>query len=207
MMTISMFYIIISTHILSSHIVYANDINQHEYSYYDKDRNVIKNNCKFDVLRFQKNDIICNDYGKNKKYCNHYSIPNEFLVYNEKGINNKKTIKIKPYAMWEIYNEKVNKMANFNYNFICNNITNQPKLTLNIIPSKKYDKSLSDEIMEVMAGLIIIVILFSIIGCCCNLVDYDINKKYNNNFMNGLIIGNMFSQSSNNYRNRKVYCQ
>ena len=32
--------------------------------------NSISNKCKFDVLRIDSKDILCQDYGYNKVYCN-----------------------------------------------------------------------------------------------------------------------------------------
>jgi hypothetical protein len=59
-------------------------------AYYPADirENVLTNNCDFDILRFQRNEIMCIDYGIHKKFCNHYALNKEFLVtlVNEKNL-------------------------------------------------------------------------------------------------------------------------
>ena len=52
--------------------------------------NSISNKCKFDVLRIDSKDILCQDYGYNKVYCNSKYIPDEFIIYNENSIQGKK---------------------------------------------------------------------------------------------------------------------
>ena len=42
--------------------------------------NSITNKCKFDILRIDSKDVLCQDYGYNKKYCNSKYIPDEFII-------------------------------------------------------------------------------------------------------------------------------
>jgi hypothetical protein len=117
--------------------------------------NVINNNCDFDILRIKKSDIMCSDYGTYVKYCNHYSLPQEFLVYNENGINGKH-ITIKPSAMWkETDNNKV-KLADFYYTFTCDNRDKEPRLIQHIVPKPEHDTN--PLFMLIFLVLIVIII-------------------------------------------------
>ena len=49
----------------------------------DLRENSIQNSCIFKIIRFNKNTIMCADYGLNKKYCNNYYLPYEFSVTKE----------------------------------------------------------------------------------------------------------------------------
>ena len=111
--------------------------------------NIIQNNCNFNIIRINRKDLLCSDYGINKRYCNDYSLPYEFIIIKEMGVNNKENIIIKPYAIWETndYNYKI-KVADFYYTFTCSNLDNFPKLILNIVPKKEFDKSFQQEIFE-----------------------------------------------------------
>lgn len=161
--------------------------------------NIIQNTCNFNIIRIDKNDLECIDYGINKKYCNHNSLPNEFIITKEIGINNKENIIIKPYAMWIIIREnEKKKIADFYYTFTCNNIDNIPKLVLNIFPKKEFDLSMYEDVIVVIFVIILIFIfllLFALI-CPCML--------NNNNFWTGYIIGNLFTNESTR---KKIYCE
>ena len=100
--------------------------------------NIIQNNCHFDILRIKKSDRMCSDYGKYAKYCNHYSQPQEFLVYNENGINGKHIV-IKPSALWQETDNNKIKLADFYYTFTCDNRDKQPKLIQHIVPTPGQD--------------------------------------------------------------------
>ena len=165
-----------------------------EWTLFSNTENIISNTCIFNILRFKKENIICNDYGKNKKYCNHFTLPNEFIIYNEYGIDNQNNIIIKPDAMWEIYENKKKKIAQFKYVFICKKEDNNNlSLILNIFPESEFDKSLIQEIFEILITItILIIILFPIILYCNN---------YKNYLTSSIIIG--YILTSNNKSNKK----
>ncbi len=100
--------------------------------------NIIQNNCEFDILRIKKSDRMCSDYGQYVKYCNHYSQPQEFLIYNENGINGKHIV-IKPSAMWRETDNSKTKLADFYYTFTCDSRDKEPKLIQHIVPSPGQD--------------------------------------------------------------------
>jgi len=116
--------------------------------------NIIQNNCDFDILRIKKSDRMCSDYGKYVKYCNHYSQPQEFLVYNENGINGKH-ITIKPSAIWEETDNSKTKLADFYYTFTCDSHDKQPKLIQHIVPAPGQD--VNPLIMLILVALILII--------------------------------------------------
>ena len=122
--------------------------------------NIIKNNCEFEIIRFKKSDIECMDYGKYVRYCNHYSIPEEFTVLKEKGINYKETFTIKPYAMYEKSNNNKIKLADFYYDFKCDSEDNEAKLYLTIVPL--YDQFDFINIFQLILIILFTILLFSV---------------------------------------------
>ena len=100
--------------------------------------------------------------------------------------------------MWETndINFKI-KVADFYYRFTCNTRDNSPKLILNIVPKKNFDKSFQQEIFEFLylICLLLIICVILVIMCPCN-------YNTNDNFWFGYTIGN----SQNNY-NRRTYCE
>jgi len=160
--------------------------------------NIIQNNCNFDIIRISKTELLCSDYGINKQYCNHYSLPQEFTVTKEFGVNNKENIIIKPYALWETDDRNYKKkVADFYYTFTCSNLDNFPKLILNIVPKKEFDKSLSQELYDFILIIIFLLTFAVMLGLFCPCC---INSK--DNFWLGYTIGN----SNNNYI-RRTYCE
>ena len=164
----------------------------------------IDNKCDFDILRINKKDISCIDYGKYSTYCNHYSQPNEFVVYNEKGLNGKQ-ITIKPSAMWEESDNSKYKIADFYYTFKCNKNDNTPTLIQHIVPTKKYD------INPIYTILVFIIVLYLILYCCGSINYYDNsdnsdNSNYSNNSNNNDFWLGYLLASNNNSRKR-TYCE
>ena len=96
--------------------------------------NVIRNDCEFEIIRFKRDEVDCFDYGKNVRYCNHYAMPNEYVVTKEKGINLKEVNTIKPDFLYKKTDYNKLKLADFYYEFTCNKIDSDPKLLLNIVP-------------------------------------------------------------------------
>ena len=66
----------------------------------------IQNSCIFKIIRFNRNNIMCADYGLNKKYCNSYYLPYEFSVIKEFGLNHKVNYNIEPKAVFEDYSNQ-----------------------------------------------------------------------------------------------------
>lgn len=114
-------------------------------SYYPDDlrENIIQNSCNFNIIRFNKKDIMCSDYGLNKKYCNSYYLPYEFTIVKEFGLNHKVNYNIEPKAIFEDYSNQKTILANIYYTFTCSHEDNEPKLLLNIIPIN--DESILEE--------------------------------------------------------------
>ena len=169
-------------------------------------QNKINNNCEFNIIRIKKLDIICYDFGINKNYCDHYSIPDEIIVVKEKGLFNNNII-IKPNSMYEEFINNKFLIANFYYSFVCNKYELEPRLELNIVPRKKYDMSLKDELYHILIifCLLLFAILFLALFCPC-LFNNNINNNINNNrFYNGLIIGIIISY--NIMLIRCIYCE
>ena len=81
--------------------------------YHVNSENYIDNTCKFNTIRIRRNQVICNDYGVNVKYCDHYAIPEEFTIVKEIGVGNSDVFTIKPYAMYEEYNNRKRLLASF----------------------------------------------------------------------------------------------
>lgn len=100
----------------------------------DLRENLVQNSCFFNIIRFNKNTIMCSDYGLNKKYCNSYYLPYEFSVAKEFGLDNKVNYNIEPKAIFQYYNNQKTILANIYYTFTCSHEDNEPKLLLNIVP-------------------------------------------------------------------------
>lgn len=81
-----------------------------------------------------KKDIRCTDTERYTKYCNHYSLPNEFIVTKEIGVGNKENIIIKPEGIFTETEYSKDQIAKFTYNFICHNENGLPTLDLIISP-------------------------------------------------------------------------
>lgn len=147
-------------------------------NYYMGEReNIIQNNCEFDILRIKKSETMCVDYGRYSKFCNHYSQPQEFIVYNENGINGKNII-IKPYAIWEVTDYSKKKIADFYYTFTCDERDNYPKLIQYIVPMPGEDNN------PLVLLIFIIVIVIMILVFCPQ------NTYYNSdNFWLGYVLG------------------
>ena len=116
-------------------------------TYYPDDlrENLVQNSCNFNIIRFSRKDIMCADYGLNKKYCNSYYLPYEFSVTKEFGLNHKVNYNIEPKAVFEDYSNQKTILANIYYTFTCSYEDNEPKLLLNIVPTN--DESLLEEIV------------------------------------------------------------
>tara|TARA_B100001094_G_scaffold315713_1_gene356026 strand:- start:612 stop:1052 length:441 start_codon:yes stop_codon:yes gene_type:complete len=107
-------------------------------TYYSQDlmEDSIQNSCIFKIIRFNKKDIMCSDYGLNKKYCNNYYLPYQFSVEKEFGLNHKVNYNIEPKAIFEDYSNQKTILANIYYTFTCSYEDNEPRLLLNIVPIK-----------------------------------------------------------------------
>ena len=116
-------------------------------TYYPDDlrENIVQNSCFFNIIRFNNKDIMCSDYGFNKKYCNSYYLPYEFAVTKEFGLNNKVNYNIEPKAIFEDYSNQKTILANIYYTFTCSHEDNEAKLLLNIVPTN--DESLLEKIV------------------------------------------------------------
>lgn len=162
-------------------------------------KHIIDNECNFDILRIKQKKVLCNDYGVYSKYCNHYSLPNEFIIYNEKGLNGKE-IKIKPSAMWEETDNGKKKVADFYYTFKCHKGDKEPAVILNIVPSPGYD-------INPMYKVILFVVLITLVvycTCCCN---YDDDYYSRNNSGNDFLIGYLLGSNTNNSNYSRTYCE
>ena len=117
-------------------------------TYYPDDlrENLVQNSCNFNIIRFSRKDIMCADYGLNKKYCNSYYLPYEFAVTKEFGLNHKVNYNIEPKAIFEDYSNQKTILANIYYTFTCSHEDNEAKLLLNIVPTN--DESLLEEIVS-----------------------------------------------------------
>jgi len=112
----------------------------------DLRENLVQNSCNFNIIRFSRKDIMCADYGLNKKYCNSYYLPYEFAVTKEFGLNHKVNYNIEPKAIFEDYSNQKTILANIYYTFTCSHEDNEAKLLLNIVPTN--DESLLEEIVS-----------------------------------------------------------
>ena len=155
---------------------------------FQKEHN-IQNNCEFDILRIKKSDIICNDYGKYNKFCNHYAQPQEFVVHNENGINGKHII-IKPSAIWEETDYGKEKLADFYYTFTCDNRNNYPKLIQNIVPTPGNDNN-----PLVLLIFIIVIVIMMFVFCPPN--------DSSNDFWFGYALGGFGGGG----RRRRTFCE
>lgn len=119
-------------------------------TYYPDDltENTIQNSCNFNIIRFSKKHIMCTDYGLNKKYCNSYYLPYEFTIVKEFEINYKVNYNIEPKAVFEDYSNQKTILANIYYTFTCSYKDNEPKLLLNIVPTK--DESMLEEFVTLI---------------------------------------------------------
>ena len=120
--------------------------------------NKIDNRCSFNTLRIDKQDVICKDFGINRKYCNHYSLPSEFIITNENGINGEE-IFIRPRFMVHESANSREKMAKFYYSFRCHPEYGA-KLELNIVPNKRFDTTLTQDVLIGMLSLVICIFFF-----------------------------------------------
>ena len=120
--------------------------------------NSITNKCKFDILRIDSQDVLCQDYGYNKKYCNSKYIPNEFIIYNENSIKGK-NIFIRPRSI--IDSSTKIKMMDFYFSFTCDQ-DNFPRLILYIIPTKEYDYNFIQDFIKFIFETIILITLIII---------------------------------------------
>ena len=112
----------------------------------DLRENLVQNSCIFKIIRFNINNIMCSDYGLNKKYCNSYYLPYQFTVTKEFGLNHKVNYNFEPKAVFEDYSNQKTILANIYYTFTCSHEDNEPKLILNIVPIK--DKSFLEEFVS-----------------------------------------------------------
>lgn len=160
-------------------------------------QNKISNSCNFDIINIKRQDVTCFDYGKNKAYCNHYALVNEFTITKEKYLN-KDTIIIKPEAMYEEFSNNKNKIAKFYFSFVCHNYENKPKLELNIVPTSKYDKSLYQEFTELIIFIVVIIYITLIVIIICPTLDN------NNEFISDLVIDNNLNPIINNNLNTNI---
>ena len=117
-------------------------------TYYSDDlrENLVQNSCNFNIIRFNKKDIMCTDYGFNKKYCNNYYLPYEFTITKELGLNHKVNYNIEPKAIFEDYSNQKTILANIYYTFTCSHEDNEPKLLLNIVSTN--DELLLEEFVK-----------------------------------------------------------
>ena len=167
-------------------------------TYYPEDlrENTINNNCDFNIIRFKRNEVMCVDYGLNKKYCDHYALPNEFIVLKELSVGNNEKYTIKPSAIYEEFTYNKIKLADFYYSFTCSNEDNEPRLLLTIVPDFGKDKSLFQEFVEVIIILFILFISITILSLICNC-----KCNFNNDkFVSGYIVGYM-------NHTRRIYCE
>ena len=166
------------------HILYLLTLS---HNYMGDRKNTIQNTCEFDILRIPKTDIICRDYGEYKHYCDHYALPQEFMIYNENGLSGKNII-IKPTALWENTASDKKKMANFYYTFTCDESDKIPKLIQHIVPTKPYD---TNPIYVVILAIILLILLLLICP----------NSNNTGGFLFGYMAGNIMNE------NRKVSCE
>ena len=99
----------------------------------------------------------------------------------------------------ELGDDKVYKMLDFKYSFYCDKNNNYPDLTVYLTPTRKYDKSASEEFAEFIAVLIIVII---IIMLCAMFGCFENNNHSNDGFWLGYILG-----SNNNNSRSRIYCE
>tara|TARA_A100001011_G_C14297411_1_gene839095 strand:+ start:1205 stop:1717 length:513 start_codon:yes stop_codon:yes gene_type:complete len=147
------------------------------HNYMGERENIIQNNCEFDILRIKKSERMCMDYGSYAKFCNHYSQPQEFIVYNENGINGKHIV-IKPYAIWEETDYNKKKLADFYYTFTCDEGDNYPKLIQHIVPMPGEDNN-----PLILLLFIIVIVIMILVFCPPD------SSDNSNNFLLGYVLG------------------
>ena len=152
--------------------------------------NKVSNTCLFDKVRIKRKDINCVDFGINKKYCNHYSLPDEFIVTREISLLDSH-YDISPKAM---YTDDRKKVADFYYSFVCSFREDSLSLELNIVPTENFDLSLVEELIALMVSLLMLISTMMIITLICPFLTGD-------NLLLGYILG---SSRSNNDR---YYCE
>lgn len=144
-------------------------------------KNLIENSCNFEIIRFNRNDITCFDYSLDVKYCDDDIIPNEFIIYNEVGLNNKKNLIIKPYAIWSEY-DSYQKVLDFHYIFQCDGKYNNANLIVNVVPNSDFQKNTKTQIIKVLYILMALAVNITLINLCFN----NIIEKDRLNGLNGL---------------------
>ena len=174
--TINIFvYLLLMSYNSKADIISAN-INQ----------DIIENTCIFNVIRIKREDVMCIDYGIHKKFCNHFSLPHEFVISSERAVNNIKKIVIKPNKLYLQFANDIQAIANLHYKFMCSAKDNEPHLTLYIVPTKGHDKTFNEELGEISFMIIIISLIWFCILCVCPFIcDY---HSYFSNFMAGYMI-------------------
>lgn len=153
--------------------------NSFDKKQYNIQNNIINNNCEFQILRINRNQVKCYDKGEYEKYCKHYSIPNEFKVIKEIGIGNQDIYIFKPESIYKETNNNKIKLASFNYRFTCNKNTNIPNLEVIINPT--YDISPFVTLFVIILLLLLICIIFSLFGCDDFTLGYIIASNLNSN--------------------------
>ena len=159
------------------------------------DRNNIDNTCDFEKIRILKKDIKCTDTGQYSKYCNHYSLPNEFIVTKEIGVGNKENIIIKPQGIFRETEYSKQQIAKFTYNFICHNENGIPNLDLIISPKNDINP------IWTFLFVIIIIILCIMVASICD-SDNNNYRHSNNDFTWGYLLG-----SNNSRGTTRTYCE
>ena len=150
------------------------------YRYNDPGKeDYIDNTCNFNIIRFTKNDIMCIDYGRYKKYCNNDLLPEKFTIVNELGVGNKNIYTITPKIMHKKYYGYKYNVANYYYTFTCSDLDNEPRLLLRIYPVD--DLSYIQEMCETIFVIVIIVVLLFLM--------YQIKMIDNLNFIVGYMFG------------------
>ena len=187
-------FTIINFAILSFGTNYENIYNQ---------ENIVKNTCDFNTIRFKREKVACFDRGQNQMYCNDNNLANEFVVTKELGVGNKEIITIKPTAYFEEIDEKRYKIADFYYNFYCDERDNQPYLRVNIVPTANYDISFAERFfgLVVLICFVILVLLFISMTCPSAL-----ESNHRSNYSDGLLMGVLASNMSRP-KNRRRYCE
>ena len=129
----------------------------------DLRENLVQNSCIFKIIRFNRNTIMCADYGLYKKYCNIYYLPHEFTVAKEFGLNHKVNYNIEPKAIFEYYSNQKTILANIYYTFTCSHEDNEPKLLLNIVPTN--DQTFLEEIVTLSYMILFALCICIFIKC------------------------------------------
>jgi len=124
---------------------------------YNFRHNIINNECIFNKKYLQPRNVLCIDYGLNKKYCDNNLIEEYEINLIDKEIT------IKPYSLYEksiLYNKKY-KIADIYYYYSCSD--NSSTLISGIYPEMQYDKHILIEILETISNLLILILLFTFI--------------------------------------------